>query len=66
MSIRMDTPAQYIKGVGPQRAQMLAKAGIETAEINMTSRSESRWRSEERIVLSVRLDELFALGHAID
>lgn len=32
MPVQLDTPAQYIKGVGPRRAQMLAKVGIETVE----------------------------------
>ncbi len=30
--IRLDSPIQYVKGVGPRRAAMLEKAGIRTAE----------------------------------
>ncbi len=32
MSVDLDTPVQYVKGVGPRRAEMLAKARIETVE----------------------------------
>jgi ATP-dependent DNA helicase RecG len=32
MAVRFDTPAQFVKGVGPQRARMLTNAGINTAE----------------------------------
>jgi len=32
MFVRLDTPAQYVKWVGPQRAKMLANVGINTAE----------------------------------
>ncbi len=30
--LRMDTPVQYVKGVGPKRAEQLAPLGIETVE----------------------------------
>lgn len=32
MSVHLDTPVQYVKGVGPRRAQQLEKAGIRTVE----------------------------------
>ena len=30
MTVRLDTPVQYVKGIGPERARTLAKEGIET------------------------------------
>ena len=30
--LQLDTPAQYVKGVGPVRAEQLAQLGIHTAE----------------------------------
>ncbi len=31
-SLTLDTPVQYVKGIGPKRATVLKKAGVETAE----------------------------------
>ncbi|MDY7010424.1 MAG: ATP-dependent DNA helicase RecG [Planctomycetota bacterium] len=31
-SLELDTPVQYVKGVGPRRAEQLAKAGVRTVE----------------------------------
>jgi ATP-dependent DNA helicase RecG len=31
-SLSLDTPAQYVKGIGPKRSGLLKRAGIETAE----------------------------------
>ncbi|MFQ5928424.1 MAG: ATP-dependent DNA helicase RecG [Acidobacteriota bacterium] len=32
MSVKLETPVQYIKGVGPKRAEMFSRVGIHTAE----------------------------------
>ncbi|HRR57261.1 MAG TPA: DNA helicase RecG, partial [Acidobacteriota bacterium] len=32
MAVRLDTPVQYLKGVGPRRARVLESAGLKTAE----------------------------------
>ncbi len=32
MAVRLDTPVQYLKGVGPRRARVLDSAGLKTAE----------------------------------
>ena len=43
----LDTPLQYLKGVGPQRARLLAKLGLETvgdALMHLPSRHEDRSR----------------------
>ncbi|HEX9114265.1 MAG TPA: OB-fold nucleic acid binding domain-containing protein, partial [Nitrospirota bacterium] len=43
--LRLDTPVQYCKGVGPKRAEMLAKLGIATVEDAITYLP---WRYEDR------------------
>ena len=43
----LDTPLQYLKGVGPQRARHLARLGLETvgdALLYLPSRHEDRSR----------------------
>ncbi|MBI2528644.1 MAG: ATP-dependent DNA helicase RecG [Candidatus Rokubacteria bacterium] len=45
--MRLDTPLQYLKGVGPQRARLLGKLGLETvgdALLHLPSRHEDRSR----------------------
>ena len=32
MSVTLDTAIQFVKGVGPRRAEVFSKAGIQTAE----------------------------------
>ena len=31
-SLELDTPVQYVKGVGPHRSEQLAKSGVRTVE----------------------------------
>jgi len=43
--IALDTPVQYIKGIGPKRAELLKKLGIETVDDAL---SYLPWRYEDR------------------
>lgn len=43
--LRLDTPVQYCKGIGPQRAKLLGKLGIETVEDALFTLP---WRYEDR------------------
>ncbi len=44
-SLRLDTPIQYCKGIGPKRAEMLQKLGISTVEDAL---AYLPWRYEDR------------------
>ena len=44
-SLRLDTPIQYCKGIGPKRAEMLQKLGISTIEDAL---AYLPWRYEDR------------------
>jgi ATP-dependent DNA helicase RecG len=44
-SIKLDTPIQYCKGIGPKRAELLKKLGISTVEDAL---SYLPWRYEDR------------------
>ncbi len=47
MRVNLDTPIQYVKGVGPKRAEMFSAAGIRTAEDLLLCRP---FRYEDRSV----------------
>src|SRR3990172_10885849 len=44
-TLRLDTPVQYCKGIGPKRAELLKKLGISTVEDAL---SYLPWRYEDR------------------
>ena len=49
--MELDAPVQYVKGIGPQRAEGLAKLGVRTAEdllLHLPMRYEDR-RSFARV-----------------
>ncbi len=45
LSLSLDTPVQYVKGIGPKRADLLKKIGISTVEDAL---SYLPWRYEDR------------------
>jgi ATP-dependent DNA helicase RecG len=58
MALSLDTPVQYVKGVGPRRAQLLASAGIHVVE-DLLKYAPFRYedRTRFRRIAQLRQDE---------
>ncbi len=68
-SLTLDTPVQYVKGVGPARAEQLAQLGIETVEDLLTlypRRFDLRKQAQPIGTLTVGLDSATAAGEIVD
>ncbi|MBI4444488.1 MAG: ATP-dependent DNA helicase RecG [Acidobacteria bacterium] len=58
MSIRLDTPVQYLKGVGPRRAQIFSGAGIQsTGDLLRNRPARYQDRTNFKLIRDLNLDE---------
>lgn len=67
-ALTLETPVQYLKGVGPVRAQQLRRLGIQTAlDLLHHYPSDYRHRGAEKTLASVRVgDKVVTHGQVLD